>query len=133
MDGERNDGGGGAGGGGGGGPEVVDEFACAGMLRVSLTSLHSTVERIFGVTFSIGAEDVSHGNNGQIWLKLQGQSSSVKAAKVSHDFLVLWCHSPDRDQFVSLHLERLRTSELVVIAGSFNLQCSYIGGGFPWK
>ncbi|XP_076580681.1 protein KHNYN [Chaetodon auriga] len=78
MDGERSDGGG----GGGGGPEVVDEFACAGMLRGSLTSLHSTVERIFGVTFSIGADDLSHGNNGQIWLKLQGQSNSVKAAKL---------------------------------------------------
>lgn len=86
MDGERSD---------GGEPEVVDEFACAGMLRGSLASLHGTVERIFGVMFGIGADDLSHGNNGQIWLKLQGQSNNVKAAKVSHDFLVLWCSSPE--------------------------------------
>lgn len=81
MDGERSD--------GGGEPEVEDEFACAGMLRGSLASLHGTVERIFGVTFGIGADDLSHGNNGQIWLKLQGQSNNVKAAKVRHDVLVL--------------------------------------------
>lgn len=82
MDAERSDGGG----EGGDEPEVVDEFACAGMLRGSLTSLHSTVERIFGVMFDIGVADVadvSPVNNGQIWLKLQGQSNSVKAAKVS--------------------------------------------------
>lgn len=78
MDAERSDGG-----GEGGEPEVVDEFACAGMLRGSLTSLHSTVERIFGVMFDIGVADLSHANNGQIWLKLQGQSNNVKAAKVS--------------------------------------------------
>lgn len=73
MDGERSDG------------ElevVVDEFACAGMLRGSLTSLHGTVERIFCVAFAIGADDLSHGNNGQIWLKLQGRSDGVKAAKL---------------------------------------------------
>uniref|UniRef100_A0A3Q3XF97 Uncharacterized protein n=1 Tax=Mola mola TaxID=94237 RepID=A0A3Q3XF97_MOLML len=77
MDAERSDGGG----EGGDEPEVVDEFACAGMLRGSLTSLHSTVERIFGVMFDIGVADVadvSPVNNGQIWLKLQGQSNSVK-------------------------------------------------------
>ncbi|KAM9335266.1 protein KHNYN [Symphorus nematophorus] len=79
MDGERSDGGGG---GGGGELEVLDEFACAGMLRGSLTSLHSTVERIFGVTFDIGVDDLSQGNNGQIWLKLQGRSNGVKAAKL---------------------------------------------------
>ncbi|XP_031160114.1 protein KHNYN [Sander lucioperca] len=76
MDGERSDG------GGEGEPEVDDEFACAGMLRGSLTSLHATVERIFSVTFGIGADDLSHGNNGQIWLKLRGQSNNVKAAKL---------------------------------------------------
>lgn len=84
MDGERSDG------------ElevVVDEFACAGMLRGSLTSLHGTVERIFCVAFAIGADDLSHGNNGQIWLKLQGRSDGVKAAKVSHRLLV----GPDRE------------------------------------
>ncbi|XP_040887379.1 NEDD4-binding protein 1 [Toxotes jaculatrix] len=78
MDGERSDGGG----GGGGEPEVEDEFACAGMLRGSLTSLHSTVERIFRVKFGIGADDLPNGNNGQIWLKLRGPSNSVKAAKL---------------------------------------------------
>ncbi|XP_047464103.1 protein KHNYN [Mugil cephalus] len=76
MNGERSDG------GGGGDPEVEDEFACAGMLRGSLTSLHSSVERIFRVTFAIGADDLPHGNNGQIWLKLRGPSTNVKAAKL---------------------------------------------------
>uniref|UniRef100_A0A096LZF6 KH and NYN domain containing n=1 Tax=Poecilia formosa TaxID=48698 RepID=A0A096LZF6_POEFO len=52
------------------------------MLRGSLTSLHSTVERIFRVTFGIGADDLPNGNNGQIWLKLQGLSTDVKAAKL---------------------------------------------------
>ncbi|XP_068163766.1 NEDD4-binding protein 1 [Antennarius striatus] len=75
MDGERSD-------GGRGEAEVVDEFACAGMLRGSLSSLHSTVERIFRVTFDIGVDELSHGNNGQIWLKLRGQSDCVKAAKL---------------------------------------------------
>lgn len=84
MDGERSDG------GGEGEPEVDDEFACAGMLRGSLTSLHATVERIFSVTFGIGADDLSHGNNGQIWLKLRGQSNNVKAAKVRPDFLLFY-------------------------------------------
>ncbi|XP_034712973.1 protein KHNYN isoform X2 [Etheostoma cragini] len=76
MDGERSDG------GGEGDPEVDDEFACAGMLRGSLTSLHRNVERIFSVKFAIGADDLSNGNNGQIWLKLRGQSNNVKAAKL---------------------------------------------------
>lgn len=76
MDDERSDGGGEA--------EVEDEFACAGMLRGSLTSLHSTVERIFCVKFAIAADDMPHGNNGQIWLKLRGSSGNVKAAKVRH-------------------------------------------------
>ncbi|XP_069375295.1 NEDD4-binding protein 1 isoform X2 [Paralichthys olivaceus] len=67
---------------GGGRPEVVDEFACAGMLRGSLTSLHGTVERIFRVTLGIGADDLPHSNNGQIWLKLRGPRNNVKAAKV---------------------------------------------------
>ncbi|XP_031707387.1 NEDD4-binding protein 1 [Anarrhichthys ocellatus] len=75
MDGERGD-------GGGGEAEVEDEFACAGMLRGSLTSLHDTVERIFWVTFGIGADEPSHANNGQIWLKLRGLSDDVKAAKL---------------------------------------------------
>ncbi|CAB1416899.1 unnamed protein product [Pleuronectes platessa] len=75
MDADRAD-------GGGRPPEVEDEFACAGMLRGSLTSLHRTVERIFTVTFGIGADDLPHGNNGQIWLKLRGPSHNVKAAKL---------------------------------------------------
>ncbi|KAM4713985.1 NEDD4-binding protein 1 isoform 2-T2 [Anableps anableps] len=78
MDGKMSSGGE----GGSGDPEVEDEFACAGMLRGSLTSLHGTVERIFRVTFGIGANDLLNGNNGQIWLKLQGLSSDVKAAKL---------------------------------------------------
>lgn len=62
---------------------MVDEFACSGMLRISLTMLHSTVERIFCVIFDIGEEDFSHANTGQIWLKLRGQDNCVQAAKVS--------------------------------------------------
>ncbi|XP_028261594.1 protein KHNYN [Parambassis ranga] len=76
MDGERSDVGGGS------DPEVEDEFTCAGMLQGALTSLHGTVERIFRVTFGIGADDLPHGNSGQIWLKLRGRSSDVKAAKL---------------------------------------------------
>ncbi|KAG7221478.1 hypothetical protein INR49_002453 [Caranx melampygus] len=77
MDGERSDGG-----GGGGEPEVEDEFACPGMLRGSLASLHGSVERIFKVTFGIGQDDLAPGNNGQIWLKLRGSSNNVQAAKL---------------------------------------------------
>lgn len=80
MDGERSN----EDDGFGGDSEAEDEFACAGVLRGSLTSLHSTVERIFRVAFGIGTDDLPHGNSGQIWLKLRGSSSSVKAAKVRH-------------------------------------------------
>ncbi|XP_030018492.1 protein KHNYN [Sphaeramia orbicularis] len=75
MDTERSD-------GGGGEAEMEDEFACAGMLRGSLTNLHGTVERIFRVKFGIGADELPHGNDGQIWLKLRGSNNSVKAAKL---------------------------------------------------
>lgn len=71
------------GGGRGREEEVTDEFACAGMLRGSLTSRHGTVEHIFGVAFDIGEQEVSPTSDGQIWLKLQGQENSVRAAKVS--------------------------------------------------
>ena len=81
MDSERSNGAG----GGGGDHEVEDEFACAEVLRRSLTSLHSTVERIFRVTFGIGVD----GNNGQMWLKLRGPRTSVKAAKVRHFSLLV--------------------------------------------
>ncbi|KAL6118360.1 khnyn [Pungitius sinensis] len=69
-------------GGGGGEPQVEDEFACAGALRGPLASLHGTVERIFGVTFGLGADGGSHGGDGQIWLKLRGPSGDVRAAKL---------------------------------------------------
>lgn len=78
MDGERGDGG-----GGGRDAEVADEFTCPGALHGSLTSLHGTVERIFGVAFDIGERGASHDSDGQIWLKLQGQEDGVRAAKVS--------------------------------------------------
>uniref|UniRef100_UPI003AAC2975 NEDD4-binding protein 1 n=1 Tax=Centroberyx gerrardi TaxID=166262 RepID=UPI003AAC2975 len=81
MDGERSDGGGG-GGGGGEREEMEDEFACAGMLRGSLSSLHSSVERIFRVNFGIGADELPNGNDGQIWLKLRGPRNNVTAAKL---------------------------------------------------
>lgn len=90
MDGERSD--------RGGEPEVEDEFACPGMLRGSLASLHGTVERIFKVTFGIGEDDLAPGNNGQIWLKLRGSSNNVQAAKVRHvTFVPAFFHS-----FISL-------------------------------
>lgn len=82
-------------GGGGGGAEVVDEFACAGILRGSLTSLHGTVERIFGVAFHIGEREVSPASDGQIWLKLQGQENGVQAAKVSLELFVVNTKSGD--------------------------------------
>ncbi|CAG5929576.1 unnamed protein product [Menidia menidia] len=76
MDSERS------GGAGDGAPEVEDEFACAGMLRGSLTALRDTVERIFRVAFGIGADDMPHGDSGQMWLKLRGPAANVKAAKL---------------------------------------------------
>lgn len=80
MEGERS-------GAGGGEPPVEDEFACAGVLRGPLASLHGTVERLFGVTFGLGADGGgSHGDGGQIWLKLRGPSGDVRAAKVRRDF-----------------------------------------------
>ncbi|XP_029943993.1 protein KHNYN isoform X2 [Salarias fasciatus] len=81
MDGEHSGGGGGAG-GGPADPEVEDEFACAEILQGSLISLHRTVERIFRVSFGIEADDLSSSDNGQMWLKLRGPSSNVKAAKL---------------------------------------------------
>ncbi|KAF7653550.1 hypothetical protein LDENG_00081380 [Lucifuga dentata] len=74
MDSEKSD-------GGEGEQEVEDEFACSGMLRGSLASLHASVERIFRVFFRIGTDKLPH-NNGQIWLKLRGTSNNVKAAKL---------------------------------------------------
>uniref|UniRef100_G3Q4Z1 KH and NYN domain containing n=1 Tax=Gasterosteus aculeatus TaxID=69293 RepID=G3Q4Z1_GASAC len=76
MEGERS-------GAGGGEPPVEDEFACADVLRGPLASLHGTVERLFGVTFGLGADGGgSHGDGGQIWLKLRGPSGDVRAAKL---------------------------------------------------
>lgn len=66
----------------GGRVEVVDEFACSGKLRNSLTLQHSTVEKIFCVIFDIG-EDHFSSDTGQIWLKLRGPHNCVQAAKVS--------------------------------------------------
>lgn len=80
------------GGGGGREVEVMDEFACAGMLSGSLTSLHDAVERIFAVKFDIGEQEAFHTSDGQIWLKLQGQENGVRAAKVSlMHFVVTHC------------------------------------------
>lgn len=107
MDGgERND-------GGGGEPEVEDEFACVGLLRESLASLHGAVERIFGVAFDIGGGDLTPAYNGQIWLKLQGLSSSVRAAKVSCGFLCLTTLRPCVPNF---HISG------VAVASSFRLE-----------
>ncbi|XP_072314903.1 NEDD4-binding protein 1 isoform X2 [Eucyclogobius newberryi] len=61
---------------------VEDEFACPGMLRGSLTSLHAAAERIFRVHFAIGADQPPRDAHGQIWLKLRGLSADVQAAKL---------------------------------------------------
>ncbi|XP_056156596.1 NEDD4-binding protein 1 isoform X2 [Lampris incognitus] len=66
----------------GGEPEVEDEFACADILCGSLPSLRQTVERIFSVSFDIGADDAPHSDNGQTWLRLSGKMNSVAAAKL---------------------------------------------------
>ncbi|CAN9509560.1 unnamed protein product [Ophioblennius macclurei] len=82
MDGERD----GGAAGGPADPEVEDEFACAEILQGSLVSVHKTVERIFRVKFRMGGDDFSRGggggDDGQMWLKLRGPSSNVKAAKL---------------------------------------------------
>lgn len=70
---------------------MVDEFACSGMLRNSLTSLHSAVERIFCVIFDIGEDNFSSANTGQIWLKLRGPRNCVQGAKVSPCYLFIFC------------------------------------------
>lgn len=63
--------------------QVEDEFACSGVLRGALWSLHPSVERIFGVSFTIGREeDAVLPHDGQIWLKLKGVRKDAVAAKV---------------------------------------------------
>lgn len=63
---------------------LEDEFACGGALRGALMMLHPSVERIFGVNFRVGTgedDDLPH-SDGQIWLKLNGRTSNVSAAKL---------------------------------------------------
>ncbi|XP_041724154.1 protein KHNYN [Coregonus clupeaformis] len=63
--------------------QVEDEFACSGALRGALQSFHPTVERIFGVTFTIGREEAAVlPHDGQIWLKLKGERKDAVAAKL---------------------------------------------------
>ncbi|XP_020778397.2 protein KHNYN [Boleophthalmus pectinirostris] len=62
--------------------EEEDEFTCPGMLRGSLSSLHSSVQRIFRVRFSIGTDQPPQDAHGQIWLQLRGLHSDVQAAKL---------------------------------------------------
>ncbi|XP_033839857.1 protein KHNYN [Periophthalmus magnuspinnatus] len=61
---------------------VEDEFTCPGMLRGSLSSLHSSVQRIFRVRFSIGTDQPPQDAHGQIWLQLRGLDGDVQAAKL---------------------------------------------------
>uniref|UniRef100_A0A4W5MYZ8 KH and NYN domain containing n=1 Tax=Hucho hucho TaxID=62062 RepID=A0A4W5MYZ8_9TELE len=66
-----------------GGEQVEDEFACSGALRGALQSFHPSVERIFGVSFTIGREeDAVLPHDGQIWLKLKGVRKDAVAAKL---------------------------------------------------
>ncbi|CDQ87635.1 unnamed protein product [Oncorhynchus mykiss] len=63
--------------------QVEDEFACSGVLRGALWSFHPSVERIFGVSFTIGREeDAVLPHDGQIWLKLKGVRKDAVAAKL---------------------------------------------------
>ncbi|CAL1589752.1 unnamed protein product [Knipowitschia caucasica] len=59
---------------------VEDEFTCPGTLRGSVTSLHSCVQRLFRVDFTIGTEQ--HDSDSQIWLRLRGLRADVQAAKL---------------------------------------------------
>lgn len=61
--------------------QVEDEFTCAGVLREAIRALQPTVERVFGVKLSIGAEE-SPSQGGQIWLQLRGARTQVTAAKL---------------------------------------------------
>lgn len=62
--------------------EVEDEFTCAGVLRGALLALKPSVEQVFGVKLSIGGEDGTSAQSGQIWLQLRGTAGDVQAAKV---------------------------------------------------
>ncbi|XP_029610261.1 protein KHNYN [Salmo trutta] len=63
--------------------QVEDEFACSGALRGALRSFHPSVERIFGVSFTIGREeDAVLPHDGQIWLRLKGVRKNAVAAKL---------------------------------------------------
>ncbi|XP_061619164.1 NEDD4-binding protein 1 [Phyllopteryx taeniolatus] len=61
---------------------VADEFVCPEALRGPLSSQQDTVERIFGVSFTIGAGNTPYGAGGQMWLQLRGSDRDVKAAKM---------------------------------------------------
>ncbi|KAK7171287.1 hypothetical protein R3I94_001280 [Phoxinus phoxinus] len=60
---------------------VEDEFTCAGVLRGALQALRPSVERVFGVTLVIGAEEEESTQSGLIWLQLRGSAPDVEAAK----------------------------------------------------
>ncbi|XP_061664581.1 protein KHNYN [Syngnathoides biaculeatus] len=59
---------------------VEDEFVCPEVLRGSLGSQRDTVERIFGVSLTIG--NTPNGASEQMWLRLRGSDRDVKAAKM---------------------------------------------------
>lgn len=61
--------------------QVEDEFTCAGVLREAIRALQPSVERVFGVKLSIGAEETPS-QGGQIWLQLRGAHTHVTAAKL---------------------------------------------------
>ncbi|XP_051501691.1 protein KHNYN isoform X2 [Myxocyprinus asiaticus] len=62
--------------------EVEDEFTCSCVLRGALVALQPTVERVFGVSLSIGGEDTVSSQDGQIWLHLHGIARDVESAKL---------------------------------------------------
>ncbi|CAM4509569.1 unnamed protein product [Leuciscus chuanchicus] len=61
---------------------VKDEFTCAGVLGGALQALRPSVERVFGVTLVIGAEEEESAQSGLIWLQLSGSAPDVEAAKI---------------------------------------------------
>lgn len=118
----RSDGGGAR----GGRAEVVDEFACSGMLRNSLTSLHSAVERIFCVIFDIGEDNFSSANTGQIWLKLRGPRNCVQAAKVSPCYLFIFLYFIWVDDFELVEPEWRKEKKTLQTEHYFTLSVSKV-------
>lgn len=66
--------------------QLEDEFACPGAARGLLQSVQPMVERVFAVSFLIGATEKQLSTiisqNEHIWVKMRGGRTDVEAAKV---------------------------------------------------